>query len=223
MPVPTHFKFTFRGIFNNSPEQWSFGAHFKRDVGSAEDSGVDDINQGAVTSALSALMQNVGMGGDVWATDWRAYEIGTNGKMQNNPLLVDVSSDTSCRGNSTNRFPPQIATCITLVANNRGPARYGRFYLPGPSASMASDWRMTEANAAAIAETVTTFLKSVADSIDLTLPTTSSECLNVSVRGGADGTKQTVDHVEVGRVFDTIRSRRNKLLEERHVHGHIDW
>jgi hypothetical protein len=34
---------------------------------------------------------------------------------------------------------------------------------------------------------------------------------------------QGVDHIEVGRVYDTIRSRRRSLLEERFVGAQIDW
>jgi hypothetical protein len=143
--------------------------------------------------------------------------------MEADPLLVDVTGGTPVAGTFANKYPPQIACCVTLVANNRGPAKYGRLFLPGPATALSADLRIGETEATAVAEGVTLFLKAVADSIDLTLPTASSECLNVSVRGGPDGTKQTVDHVEVGRVLDTIRTRRNKMDEERHVHGHIDW
>ena len=51
----------------------------------------------------------------------------------------------------------------------------------------------------------------------------SSTGLNVSTRGGPDGTKQVIDHVEVGRVLDTLRTRRRALLEDRQIDAHIDW
>lgn len=224
MTFVKHFKFTFRGIFTNTPEIWSFGCHMSRLFAGAPDAGVDDIDNDAVTSALRALLSNGGsstFGQAVHATDWRAYEIGTNGRMEGNPLVVDVSAD-SIGGTGGTVYPPQVSLCVTTVADNRGPARFGRFYLPGPSASLGSDLRLSAGVADGYGEAATQFLKSVSDAVDA-LGLRSSSGLNVSGLPSSSGTNQIIDHVEVGRVLDTIRTRRNGMLEDRQVHGHIDW
>lgn len=224
MPVPTHFRFTVRGDFLNSPEHFSFGFHMTREVGGADDVELEAIDETAVSTALDTMISSgsSAFGAAVKVTDWRAYVIGTDGRMEGDPLIVDVSTD-DIKGTGTDRYPPQIALVATFVADNRGPARFGRFYLPSPAVVLGTNLRLSDANASGYAESVTQFLKGVSDAIDFPL-TTSSEGCNVSTRGGAGaGTIQPIDHVEMGLALDTLRSRRRSLDEERHVHGTIDW
>lgn len=222
MTVPTHFKINFRGVFTSTPEEWSFGIHMSRDIEAQPDATVGDISESGVTSAITTLLATAGgMFSDACVcTEWRAYEIGTNGRMEGNPKLVELTPP-GVGGTATKKYPPQVALAVTTVADNRGPARFGRFYLPGVNLPMDNDHRLTVSNATAVAEAATEFLKDVADSIDLPLTTMSAVGLNISSLNG--GVKQEIDHVEVGRVYDTLRSRRRQLLEDRHVHGQIDW
>jgi len=224
MGTPVHFRFSFRGVFLNTPEEWSFGLHYKRDNPADDDAHVGDINVGNVNDALAAFIQHSGSASfqpNVKATEWRAYEIGPDGKMENNPLLVDVTADNLV-GIASLKYPPQCSIVATFVAANRGPARFGRIYLPPLGTSVGTDLRLSDGDAGEIRESVTDFVKAVADSIDLEL-TTSSELLNISEKPAPDGHKQTVDHIEVGRVYDTMRSRRRSMVEDRNVGGHIDW
>jgi len=218
--VPVHFKFTFRGDFLETPEHWSFGFHMKRDNPADDDAHVGDIDEGAVTTALDTFFSS-GVGqipNNAKCTDWRAYEIGPDGLMENNPLVQDVSAD-DIKGSGGMAYPPQVALAVTTVAVNRGPARFGRFYLP-TRAPIGSDSRMSASDANNLAEAVSTFVKSVSNAIDLEL-TTSSEGLNISQLQG--GKKQTWDHLEVGRCLDTLRNRRKSMIEDRESTGHIDW
>jgi len=223
MPVPTHFQFIFRGTFVNTPEEWSFGAKFSRANAGEADAGLDDIDDEAVSTAFGTLLGNAYFHAGVKAADWRAYVIGTNGKMEGNgPLLHEFESGNP-QGSSGNRQPPQIALVATLVGANKGPGHFGRLYLPGPAKAVADDLRLTITDSTGYLDLVTDFLKDVSDAIDLEV-LTQSACVNVSpIGGGGDGTIQEVDHVEVGRVYDTLRTRRRSLLEERVAGGHIDW
>jgi len=220
MPVPTHFKFTFRGDFTGTPEHWSFGLHYRKDV-LAADATVGDVDQGAVTSACDTFFgSSFGRIPNICKmTDWRLYDIGTDGRAQGDIVVVDVSAD-SIQGADNPKYPPQVALAITKVGDDRGLARLGRFYLP-TNAPLASDQRLSESEASATADAVTQFVKDISGAIDLPGTLESSPLLNVSNRGA--GAKQEVDHLEVGRVLDTLRRRRRSLLEERHIHGQIDW
>jgi hypothetical protein len=221
--VPTHFKFVFRGVFVNTPEEWSFGCKFSRTNPGEADAGYDDIDQGAVDAALGTLLGNAYFHAGVKATDWRAYVIGTDGHMETNaPLLREFESGNP-QGSSGNRQPPQIALVATLIGADKGPAHFGRLFLPGPAKAVSDDLRLNITDATGYADLVTQFLKDVSDAIDLEV-LNQSACVNVSPSGGGGaGTIQEVDHVEVGRVYDTLRTRRRQLLEERYAAGHIDW
>lgn len=225
MSVPSHLKFTFRGKFLGTPEIWSFGVKFRRTQDAGPDAGIDEIDQSAVTSAFSTLLAH-GSGATfqqyVKATDWRAYVINEDNRMEGNPLVVDVEASNFIGAGGT-IYPPQIALVVTTVADNRGPARFGRFYLPGPGYGISTGYALTDGAAGSYAEAATTFLKSISDAIDIPGSLSSSAAVNISENPGPDGTLQEVDHVEVGLVLDTLRSRRNAMLETRHVHGQIDW
>lgn len=222
MTVPTHFRIVFRGDFVSTPEHWSFGMHFSRSVDGIGDADVGDIDESAVTTALTTFFANANSAvpGVAKATDWRAYQIGTDGKMEGNPLVVDVSQANIVGTGSGYTCPPQIACCVTTIAVNRGPARFGRFYLPTKSNNLGSDGRLAAATALQIAEATSTFMKSVSNAIDLP-GLASSQGLNISEGNG--GTKQTIDRLAVGRALDTLRNRRKSMVEDRQETGHIDW
>lgn len=226
MPVPTHFKFTVRGQFVGSPEEWSYGFKMTRTNSlPTADAGLDDINEANVTAAILAFHATAFFAEVVQPTDWRAYVIGSDGKMEGNgPLLHEIVAPAG-KGTGVNQLkPPQIATVVTLVADDRGPAKLGRFYLPASNKTLGSDLRLSVGDATALAVSVTTMLKAVSDAIDLEDLTSSNGC-NVSPgpAGSSTGTLQPIDHVEVGRVYDTVRNRRKSILEERYVHTQIDW
>lgn len=224
MGTPVHMKFSFRGVFVDTPEEWSFGCNFSRNNGTNADATVDDIDAGAVTSALAAFIGHGGSSSfhtDCKATEWRAYTIGPEGTMEGNPLQVDVSGD-AINGIASLRYPPQVSLVATLVAEDRGPGRFGRMFLPGVASPLGEDYRISIGDATGWANQVGDFLKAVSDSIDLVL-TDSSEGLNISRNPAPDGSRQTIHHVEVGRVYDTLRSRRHAMIEERVVAGPLDW
>lgn len=223
MAVPTHFKFVFRGVFENTEEEFSFSAKFQRSIAAGPDAELSDIDQAAVTAATAAFYGNGTVGGfsaSTLLTEWRAYVQDTTNHMEGNPLLVPLAAPI--RGGSPNKFPPQVALCVTTVGDDRGPGRFGRFFLPAPTAPVV-DFRITALAAEAYAEAVTQWLKGISAAIDIPGTIDSAEAINVSTLPAPAGSKQNIDHVEVGRVYDTIQSRRRQLLEERHVHGQIDW
>jgi hypothetical protein len=224
VPVPTHFRFTARGFFFNTPEQWSIGFHMSRDQAAGPDADLGQVNEGQVTTAFAAFMNSGVIATTVRLQDWRCYQIGTDGRMEGNgPLLHDYAG-TPVQGNGIIKYPPQVSLKATFVAPNRGPAKLGGFYIPGPTADLQNDLRLSTTDATAAITAVTNLLKGVSNAIDLPNTILSAHGLNVSTRGGnGSGTKQQIDHVEVGRVLDTLRTRRGALLEARQVGGHIDW
>lgn len=219
--VPPHVKIVFRGIFASSPEIWSFSTKWKSDVAGAPDLGVGDIHDDQVEDALTGLFNNSTFSGGVKCTEWRAYKIGADGTMQGNPRQVLFASGSEPQGSSGLRMPTQLSLTVSTVSANRGPARYGRFYLPGPSVAIGSDWRLSASDATAYNAAAVTFVKAISDACDIPNDQRSVPMINVS--GISGGSFQEVDHLRVGRVYDTQRKRRNALVEDYQESGHIDW
>jgi len=224
MTVPTHFKFTFRGHFEDSPEFWSFGCFFQRSNPGNPDAGLDDISESGVTAAIATFMANAFMATVTRLDDWRAYVIGTNGKMEGNaPLLHIVDPGSPIAGAGGLSHPYQVCVVATRVAADRGPAKLGRMYLPCLAAPLSTGGRMTTATALSIAQATSAFLKDISDSIDMAGIENSSEALNISKQPVVTGSKQVVDHIRVGRAFDTMQSRRTNLDEDYQEDTAIDW
>jgi hypothetical protein len=213
MPVPTHFKFTFRGHFEGSPEFWSFGLHFKRDVGGSGDGTLSNISESAVTSAYATFASNAFFGTVTRLDDWRAYQIGTDGRAETAPLIHTVPVGTPIGGAGGQNYPPQIAVVVTKVAANPGPAHLGRFYLPCLAMPISTGGRISTTDAQSLLTATRTFVNAVSNAIDLPFTTDKATLYNISNRGGSTGTKQTVKNLRVGRAFDTLRSRRRSMDE----------
>lgn len=226
MPVPTHFKFTVRGKFLNTPEHWSFGFHMTRNQAGSLDAGLGDVHEDEVDDALVTFFGAAHISTFVEVEDWRCYVIGTNGKMQGNAPKLRTFEPGELKGGGigSGQYPPQVALCATLVAPDRGPAQFGRMYIPGIETSLQDDWRIAADQATNWAGFIAQLLKDVSDAIDFVALGSASGC-NVSPGppGSSTGTLQVIDHIEIGRVLDTVKNRRRGLLEERVAGAHIDW
>lgn len=104
---------------------------------------------------------------------------------------------------------PQISVVGTLLTNvRRGLASKGRMYLPPTSYSAnSSTGRLNLAAAQGIATSLGLFLGAINSDV-------GAGQVSVMSKQGA-GAYRPVIGVEVGTVFDTHRSRRNRLQEER--------
>lgn len=219
--VPTHLRVVFRGIWVGTPETWSFGLHFSRDNTVGLDASLADVDTTQMKNKCKDFFLNgaAKIPSAAQLTDVRSYIIGTDNKMEGSPELVECTGE-NIKGVAGTIYPPQVALVMTHVAAERGPARFGRVFLP-TSAPLDTDMRVSVLQTGMIRDAYVTFIKACSDQIDLDV-TASAVGLNISQVGSA-GHRQTIDHVECGRVLDTLRSRRRALVEERNVGGHIDW
>jgi len=226
VPVPQHFRFVFRGVLKGTEEIWSTSCHMQSTHELGTDAHQDDISVDDVDTAVRNFFGSSFFANTLVMGDWRAYEIGTNGKLKGNaPLLREYGPTELAGGGGAPFYPPQVAVVASTVAVNRGPAQFGRMYLPCPKAGIGADMRVTQADANDLVTMTTQFLKDISNAIDLPGTILSAAGVHVSEGppGSSTGTLQPIDHVRVGRVYDTVRSRRNKLDEAYAVGGHIDW
>lgn len=215
-------KIVFRGRFMGSPETWSFSTKWDIVHTGDPDGDIDNIDNGGVENALTDMFATASWQSTMRVDEWRAYDIGTDGKMQGNPRIQAVNGTTGIVGTGTAvKFPTDVSLCVTTEAENRGPARFGRFFLPGPAMGLDASYRLSQANGQTIVGTVTQFLKDVADSIDVPASPVSTSMVNISAVG--TGTLQQVKKVRVGLVYDNISRRRRQLIEAYEESGTIDW
>lgn len=116
-------------------------------------------------------------------------------------------------GSSGIMHPTQVALVVSTTTDyTRGHAHRGRFYLPNPALEVdAVDGTISAADANGVAASAGTFIKELADQPGPD-PLQTDMKVAVMSRAGA-GRTNYVTGVEVGRVLDTQRRRRNALPE----------
>jgi hypothetical protein len=141
--------------------------------------------------------------------------IGPDGKYADQTDTRQHDFPSAINGAGGTNVVPQVALAVSLMtANRRGPAHAGRFYLPHPAAAIDSTGRIASASATTVATAATTMINA----------------LNAAIPYGDVGVASDVGEgkflpctgVRVGRVLDTIRSRREKFAEEYVLGAAID-
>ncbi len=132
--------------------------------------------------------------------------IGPDGKYTADALMNEVVPFKP--GNAIGPvYPPQVALCVSLLTGRRGATGRGRFYLPAPVSEVDTQGLITAAEANTIATSCRDFLNALGNQPGVD-PGNLRPCVSSS-----KGYNTPVTGVRVGRVLDTIRSRRNALNE----------
>lgn len=191
-------------------ESFSYGLSIRKDftTGSAP----DEVPQGVI-DAVTAFHRNGDLttGSQAVLTTIKFNEIGVDGRYANSGETVLADFDPGIAGIGSTVMPPQVALAITLrTAKMRGRAHAGRFYVPHLSGPLGADGRLSAPAAANIATAATKFLND--------LNTALAGIGRVAVLSDVGtGAVNDVTNVEIGRVLDTMRSRRRSLDEDRQI------
>lgn len=149
----------------------------------------------------------VGIHNDAVLEEVKFASIGPDGKYNADPVIVNIA-DANGGGGLIARTLPQSALCISLGTARRGATGRGRFYVPMPNfeldratlqigGSATDDVRIQARN---LIQNLNN--QPGLDGIDLVVSVVSSK-----------GYATPVNSVRVGKVIDTIRSRRAQLPE----------
>ena len=133
-------------------------------------------------------------------------EIGTNGRYVNQGATVQYDLDPPAAGASSPHFPPQVALVVSLGTDvARGRAHAGRFYIPSPGASMETNGMIGPGWQGVVAAAAATMINAI---------NATESVLRVGIVSNLGiGAEHPVTSVRVGRVLDTLRSRRTSLDE----------
>jgi hypothetical protein len=201
---------TFGGPLYDGTEEWSTGLRL---AGAGAEAAGDEAGDQVLCNAYAAKI----------LTNWQAgYMANTNAKLSwvkfnrtgldgkyrfNYTLRKDYLPAVAASNTNTPLLPPQVSLVATLRSSSkRGLAHAGRIYLPAPPVTLDSDGRITTASRDSVLGRVKLLLDDI-NSVDAGLYLAIAS----KVRDGA--TKRVV-RVEVGRVLDTMRSRRTSLVED---------
>lgn len=137
-------------------------------------------------------------------------QIGADGKYTKDPVIFTVNQAGGVTSNQAFTLP-QSALAISLGTARRGPTGRGRFYIPLPvlDVDAADGFRFNPNVALAIRDSAATLLNDVNNAPGIDYFGTEPEVVIASSKGY----NTRVTTVRVGRIVDTIRSRRNQLAE----------
>jgi hypothetical protein len=139
--------------------------------------------------------------------------IGTNGKYVEAYTIRKDFEGTLPKGAVGSSLPNQVAWVATLeTGRTRGLAHRGRIFFPVPAAGIGLDGYVAAADATNAANRVAALINSV----NGVRPSAKVHVYSAgSEKTGAPGVHRPVTGVSVGRVLDTMRTRRNALNEQR--------
>lgn len=211
------------GTLHSPQEIWSCSLKCAVPTGAdaAGSSNVDALDVGALLNAPAGLAQAVinyhtnpalVLSSAAKLTFVKANKIDVDGRYIEDQTYEHPVSNLGGASVIDPRFPTQISLCVSLTTGfSRGTAHRGRFYLPMPNEALASDGRYTAAYPLAVANRSMIFVNDI-NTVFSTAGSPVRVCV-MSKKDGASG-QRAVSGIEVGRVLDTQRRRRNAMNEQ---------
>jgi hypothetical protein len=207
MPVLAHRRVTFSGVFGtttNPYERWSLRLNLAPGGGSA-------ISQAMVTSFGTAfavhlipIMRPAAVFTECKLADISAGTADSPGGLYTgNPFILGTGNQGTGSGGAD--YPPQISLAISLNTALRGPRGKGRFYLPAPALPYDPLTGTIPTSAMSGLQTAVTGFLNAVNAVD-------GAFSNIAIVSSF-GVSSAVTSYRVGRVFDTIRSRRTSIPE----------
>jgi hypothetical protein len=203
------------GTMFNGAEIWSTGFW----VGH-EDADVGEVLP-AAASAVATAWQTFFTGNHGFSNAWKTNQIKIARIDQDGSTMTDqveyyVYGTPITGANGGGSFPPQIAVVGTMISSNvRGLAAKGRMYLPGINYGLSNtDGLIPTTEQGNIANGFNTFLSSVNESADVPGAVILASKGRNPLGFPTVGVNKNVEHIRIGRVYDTQRRRRNALSEQ---------
>lgn len=207
--IPTnHLKLVCSGTLFGGAEQYSWGLAMI--PASATEAAPPTEVPAAVLTAVQDF-HNAAIGPPAKMTMVKLNHIGTDGLYTRSQTVLHEYS-TPFGGSTGANHPAQVALAISLLTDaRRGLAARGRFYIPSPQATLDFTTGLIQD---AARDTILVSAEALLNGLNAALPD-----WRVGVVGRASptdpiGAVREVQRVRVGRVLDTIRSRRTALDED---------
>lgn len=204
-----HLVLQWGGKLSGGVEEWSCSLRFARTTGLAGN-GYSDTMLTACKNAIQTFHTDatVKISSQAKLSYVKLNPVDVNGHYTDANTHQIIVADVG-GGYGGMIYPNQVTLAVGLLtAFSRGPAHKGRFYIPIPCLSVATqqDGRITSTDATAVKTAATTLLNSLnAAAADMSVAVFS--------RKAGAAAHHNVTGIQVGTVLDTQRRRRKKLLE----------
>lgn len=206
MPYPQTFTRLVASGQLYGTETFSFGLSIVPDFDNGPAPDTEALVE-AVADATATFFTAARISTAAYLTLLKFNNIGPDGRYASDSETTQWEYDPAVRGTIGASPAPQIALAVSLMtAAARGRAHAGRFYLPVPSQAPETTGLISTADAQTVGTAATAWLRALNDLMP------EGRVVGVASDVGA-GTFRPVTHVRVGRVLDTIRSRRRALAE----------
>lgn len=210
MPKPAHTRVTFSGHIGGEAsilEIFSFNLCFPPLDGPYTDEDITALE--AMAASLHTAFGthlNPSYGEDTWLDRTRVATVDGDGLVERTAEGAYVQGDRNDPFNGTEAkqpMPLQTALCVSLGTARAGATGKGRFFLPWMAMSLdPDDKRINEATAIATLNGIQDFLQDCATGMGMDPVVVSSK-----------GYMSEVTTIRLGRVPDTMRSRRGDVPE----------
>lgn len=206
MPRPAHTLYTWSGDLGATGgivEHWSFSLRCTGGV-TPNEGGLQTHANNATDAFLLTLLQQVGS--NVHLTNVTVARVGADGKWATLPSGAYDKAEWNGLGTGAIAgvapVPAQAALVVSLATARAGASGKGRFFLPVGRLALGADGRIDAARAQTFANAAADFIGRI-NAIGEPVSVVSSKGFSSPVTG-----------VRVGRVIDTMRSRRSDIPEE---------
>jgi hypothetical protein len=213
MPYASHLRLTMSGDISEGTgpvlEEFSYRLNLSNPgpVGLANDTRFSAA--GAADLAADAVAFHGRLGSRVGTMarllTVKLAKIGPLGTYVADPFIVAV--DQRGGGPNSVTHAPQVSLAVSLTTAQRGATGRGRFYLPLPSTIVTTNLTIQAVERDQVQASVVQFLNDINN-----WPGVDGNDPKVVV-ASTKGYNSTVNGVRVGLVLDTIRTRRNNLVE----------
>lgn len=197
-------------------ESFSYGLSMARDGGEGGEDGVVAMNRDQAVDIAEDFRSyhadvNTAIAPSAILKQVVVAKINALGNYSSDPFVIDVAPTPG--GGADRGSLPQASLCVSFGTERYGPTGMGRFFLPMPSHAVGADFSIGALAAEAVRNRTVQLVDNLNDEPGI-------DVLGIGVCvSSTKGYNSRVTKVRVGRVIDTMRSRRRSLLEQYTPYG----
>lgn len=210
MPFAPHLRLTMSGQIrdaNNAAEIERFAIRLNMTAPSTGDflsqAAVDDVAADASAFWANGITY---ISHRCILDEVKLASIGADGKYTADPAIATVNTPGGHAAEL--RFPPQVSLAVSFDTDRRGSTGRGRFFLPGVNIPLDATYGTSAVNADGVRDSVVAFVNALNNWPNVDAVGAPEVCV-----ASSKGYNSVVTGVRVGRVYDTMRSRRQALVE----------
>lgn len=214
-PAPStfarHIRVTALGTLGTGADRFSYGFNLNAVAGTSElDPGVCATIAGYIKVMHVANLTQIAPAAVL--REVKFATVGPDGQYVAEAVVISTGAGAGNGSDPSGFILPQSALAVSLTTARPGASGRGRFYLPMPTLSAAPSigFQTNATDTANVLTNVQTMLQAVNDTPGFEAAHgTAAQVVVASTKGF----NTPVTGVRIGRVIDTIRSRRNALSE----------